>query len=154
MSCRIAIVIALVTLSCAQCAHTPTPPQPVPDAAPTSDVSVSPEPQIDTTPAMDLSTFDPFAGQIFDCTGLDTTQAQVYASECADYSSMTLTNCLASAISQSGLSLGTIICGARDAEMAAFVIVDKGAATPAMQARANTLRQWFATEQPLLRSAP
>ena len=138
------LVLALTTVSCAQCPPTPSPLPPAQlDAAPTSDTT--PAPAVDVRP-------DPFAGKTFDCTSGNTTVEQGYAVACLDKGG-DLTSCLLGYVSDS-VGVGILACGARDAEMAAFVAVDNGTASTTVKNRASILRAWFAKENLLLRSAP
>ena len=140
---RLIVFFSLLIASCAQCPPTPTPPPSQLDAAPVADTS--PTPAVDAFP-------DPFAGRLFDCTGLDTKIEQVYASTCADKGG-NMTACLLAHVSD-GVGIGILACGARDAEMAALVFVDNGSASPTIKNRATILRSWFANENLTLRSAP
>lgn len=94
---------------------------------------------------------DVFHGQIFDCTGLDTTASQSYAITCSDSSDMN--TCLLGYYN-TGVPLAMLACGARDAEMVVFVEVAKGDAGAEIRSQAATLRAWFANEDITLRSAP
>jgi len=141
---RFLLLVAVLGMACLTTASKcgPTPPTPIVDAAP----APSPTPAVDATPPAS----DPFAGQIFDCTGLDTTSAQPYADQCGDSGSVgPCMNRLA--VSK---SVPLLVCGARDAEMAAFVLVGRGDAGAGIRQRAAALRAWFANENILLRSSP
>jgi len=102
--------------------------------------------------ALDVPAFhDLFTGQIYDCTLVDTTSAQPYAATCGDSSNVA--ECMVGQVSV-GINAGLLACAARDAEMAAFVVVAKGVASDAIKHRAATLRAWFYAEHMTLRSAP
>jgi hypothetical protein len=144
MQRHLLFVVVSALFSCAQCPPTPTPLPPAQlDAAPTSDTT--PAPALDVQP-------DPFAGKTFDCTGSNTTVEQGYAVVCVDKGG-DLTSCLLDHVSDV-VGVGILACGARDAEMAAFVAVDNGTASATVKNRAAILRAWFAKENLLLRSAP
>ena len=109
-----------------------------------------PTPAADAAP--DAPAFhDLFTGQIYDCTLVDTTIAQPYAATCGDSSNVA--ECMVGQVSL-GINAGLLACAARDAEMAAFVVVAEGIASDAIKHRATTLRGWFSAEHMTLRSAP
>ena len=116
--------------------------QPQPGPAPTP----TPTPGPDAAPINDL-----FAGKTFDCTGLDTSGVLPAANTCGDTADVS--SCLAGYVA-AGISTTSLACAARDAEMAAFVEVDRGAADDGIKARATALRAWFGSENITLRSSP
>jgi hypothetical protein len=128
-------------LFCLACSGCPQPlPPPVPGPTPVADAAPDAQP----VP-------DPFTKKVFDCTGLDTTAAQSYANHCG--ASPSVAACMIG-YANTGVPLTALVCGARDVEMAAFVIVAKGDAGADTRLRAASLRAWFEAENILLRSAP
>ena len=133
MKITLQILTLLLLAGCTQPQPGPAPippPAPVPDAAPPSDL---------------------FAGKLFDCSRLDTSSTLPAANTCGDTTDVS--SCLASYFAL-GISAASLACAARDAEMAAFVEVDRGTADDGIKARAATLRAWFKAENITLRSSP
>jgi hypothetical protein len=112
---------------------------PVPTPTPSDDAALSDSP------------LDPFAGRIFDCSGMDTSKLQSYANTCGD--SLNTGTCLIG-YANTGIPTVNLACAARDAEVAAFVEVDRGTASPFIQARAAALRLWIKVENFTLRGSP
>jgi hypothetical protein len=114
----------------------PVPPGPAPADAAVSDAPTRP---------------DPFAGGIFDCSLLDTSQWQPIAATCGDTADVR--NCMLDYAAQF-TDPTPIICAARDYQVAAFIEVAKGTAGPELTARARALRAWLAGTGAPLRGAP
>ena len=103
------------------------------------------------TPVADAAAPDLFTGQMYDCTGLDTTSAQPYALTCADL--VNTGTCLLNYVA-TGVPAALLACAARDAEAFLFREMALGVATETTKARAARLRAWFKSEGMTLRSSP
>jgi hypothetical protein len=126
------LALFLLAFGTAKC----TQPQPGPPPIPTPVADAAPAP-------------DPFAGKVFDCTGLDTTAAVPLANTCGDTGNVLA--CMLMYANQ-GADRASLACAARDIQVAAFVEIAKETAGPETAARGKALRSWLLAEKIQLRN--